>query len=212
MKSALADYLASLSYDASQQQVEQIAAYAELLWDTNARVNLTRHTDVESFLTRDVRDSVLLSAHLSDGDRILDIGSGGGVPGILLAILRPDTSVSLAESIGKKADALTQFTESLQLPVAVHHDRAEQVLSRQDFDALTVRAVGSISKLCTLFKGKWNRFGRMLALKGPNWKREFEEAARDLAKARVQVECLEKYVMTGTDSEAAILELKRPAG
>ena len=209
MKQAVTQYLASLEFEATTHQADQIATYAQLLWDANSRVNLTRHTDEEAFLVRDLRDSVLLSAHLEEGDHVLDIGSGGGVPGILLAILRPDVSVSLAESIGKKADALSQFVSTLEIPVAVYNDRAENVVSQCHFDVLTVRAVGSITKLCTLLKGHWHEFTRMLALKGPNWPQEVEEARRELSRRRVSVECLERYDMHATETQAAILELRR---
>lgn len=209
MKDAIKEYLASLECDVTEQQVESMAAYAEILWDTNSHVNLTRHVDIDSFLTRDVRDSVALSAFLSPGDKVLDVGSGGGVPGVLLAILRPDVSVSLAESVRKKADALSKFVSSLELPVVVHHERAEKVVSKTRYDVVTVRAVGSISKLCSTFNARWHRFTRMLALKGPNWTCEAEEASQQIAKARISIECVEQYRIHDGDAQAVILELRR---
>ena len=83
--------------------VASLQRYCELLWRWNQKLNLTRHTDEETFVIRDMIDTLRLATHLSDGERVLDVGSGGGVPGIVLAIVRPDLDVSLAESVGKKA-------------------------------------------------------------------------------------------------------------
>ena len=77
----------------SAEAIPRLAAYAARLWDWNERLNLTRHTDVERFVTRDIVDAVALEPHLAHGERILDVGTGGGVPGVLLAILRPDLRV-----------------------------------------------------------------------------------------------------------------------
>ena len=69
-------------------------------------MNLTRHTTLEKFVGRDVVDSYQLGKLLEQGERVLDVGTGGGVPGVVLAILRPDLSVSLCESTQKKARAV----------------------------------------------------------------------------------------------------------
>lgn len=92
-----------LGLEVAPAAVPRIAAYAESLWRWNERLNLTRHTDVERFVSRDVADAVAIAPHLSAGERLLDVGTGGGVPGVLLAILRPDLSVELSESVGKRA-------------------------------------------------------------------------------------------------------------
>ena len=110
-----------------------------MLWDWNARLNLTRHTDYEKFVARDVVDTLEFSKVLQPGDRALDVGTGGGVPGIVLAIVRPDLRVTLSESIGKKARAVADVVRELGLNVAVHHGRAEELLTRETFQALLVR-------------------------------------------------------------------------
>ncbi|MFM7136201.1 MAG: RsmG family class I SAM-dependent methyltransferase, partial [Planctomycetota bacterium] len=60
---------------------ERLAAYATSLWGWNERLNLTRHTDVDRFVSRDIGDSAALLEHLAHGERVLDVGTGGGVPG-----------------------------------------------------------------------------------------------------------------------------------
>ena len=87
----------------------------------NEKINLTRHTDYEKFVARDVVDSLALEPFLDSGDAVLDVGTGGGVPGVVLAIVRPDLKVSLCDSVAKKAKAVAAIVEQLGLKMAVHH-------------------------------------------------------------------------------------------
>ena len=71
-------------------QIAQLDQYRQLLWDWNEKLNLTRHTTLEKFVSRDVVDSLAFAEHLDAGERVLDVGTGGGVPGVILAIVRRD--------------------------------------------------------------------------------------------------------------------------
>ncbi|NIO40470.1 MAG: 16S rRNA (guanine(527)-N(7))-methyltransferase RsmG, partial [Burkholderiales bacterium] len=95
--------------------VEPLAQYCQLLWKLNRQLNLTRHTDYQVFVARDIVDSLQLSTLVHPGERVLDIGSGGGVPGVVLCILRPDVDVTLCESVGKRQDALQLICNELRL-------------------------------------------------------------------------------------------------
>ena len=71
-------------------QLALLDRYLRLLWEWNEKINLTRHTDFEKFVSRDVVDSLAFAAPCAEGERVLDVGTGGGVPGVILAIVRPD--------------------------------------------------------------------------------------------------------------------------
>ena len=101
----------------TSQQAVILAAYLQRLQYWNQRLNLTRHDQPELFVTRDLLDSLRLVAHLPQGAKVLDVGSGGGVPGLIVAILRPDLTVSVCDSVGKKAAALQDIVSSLGLAV-----------------------------------------------------------------------------------------------
>jgi len=103
-----ADNLKRLAGDLGIEAIDdptwaKLAMYCQLAWDWNSKINLTRHTTAELFVQRDLLDSYQLSKLLQPNEEILDLGTGGGVPGILLAILRPDLDVSLCDSVAKKA-------------------------------------------------------------------------------------------------------------
>ncbi len=186
----------------------QIQRYCVLLWHKNQELNLTRHCDWETFVSRDLVDTLQLSRLIPADQEVLDIGSGGGVPGLLLAILRPDVEVSLAESTGKKAHALTEFAEALSLNVLIYADRAEKLLLDFRFDVSTARAVGPLSKLCQLFEDRWPHLGRLLAIKGPGWVEE-ERQARDAGLlAGVDLTVAAEYEPPEAGWKSTILELR----
>jgi 16S rRNA (guanine527-N7)-methyltransferase len=189
-------------------QVELIDRYCRLLWDWNAKLNLTRHTDYEKFVSRDLVDSLILSRHIAGGERMLDVGTGGGVPGIPLAIVRPDLQISLCESVAKKARVVEQIVADLGLPLAVYHVRAEDLLAERTFDTLTARAVAPLAKLLGWLADRWGAFDRLLAIKGPNWVAERHEAReRNLLKG-LELRKVETWPLPGTSSESVLLEIR----
>lgn len=204
---SLPDALVRYGIDLPAAQVEQLEAYCRLLWEWNEKLNLTRHTDFEKFVSRDLVDTLELSKLLAAGETVLDVGSGGGVPGIVLAIVRPDLVVSLAESVGKKAQVLDDLAAQLKLPVKVFHARAEHVLADFPFDSLVARAVGPLWKMLHWFGPHWSSIGRLLAIKGPNWTAERGEARHRGYLKGLELRCAATYPMPGTASESVILQL-----
>ena len=136
-------------------QVVLLERYCELLWDWNAKINLTRHTDYEKFVARDLVDSLAFAQFLPPKEKVLDVGAGGGVPGVVLAIVRTDLRISLSESVGKKARALAKIVERLGLQTPVLHARAEDILIQQRFNTLVVRAVARLKKFLEWFRPHW---------------------------------------------------------
>ena len=185
----------------------QLEQYCRLLWDWNTKLNLTRHDDFEKFVTRDLIDSLQLSALVEPNEHVLDLGSGGGVPGIVLAILRPDLEVALCESVLKKADALLAMCRELKLDVPVHPQRVEEVLKDFRFDVVTARAVGSLAKMLQWLQPHWGSIGRLLAFKGPRWVAERGEARHLGFFSELQLRQAAQYDMPGRDSQSVILKI-----
>lgn len=189
------------------QFVPPLDAYCQALWRQNEILNLTRHTNYDLFVTRDLVDTIHLASHLNADEEVLDIGSGGGVPGIPLAILRPDLRITLAESVGKKAKALEEVLAELQLPVTVFPERAEKLLSDLRFDAGIARAVGSLAKMATWFRGNWISLGRLLAIKGPKWVEEQAECEAAGLTKNLQIKVAQQYPVPGQAWESVILKV-----
>lgn len=209
MSETLLDVLHEHDLELPANAVEQLDAYRQLLWAWNEQLNLTRHTDLQRFVTRDIYDSIQLAEYLQPDEEVLDVGSGGGVPGIVLSVLRPDLSVELSESVGKKARALDDMVAKLGLAIPVHHARAEDVLDDFRYHTLCVRAVSGMSKLLTWFEHKWASFDRLLLIKGPKWVEERGEARHRGLMRDLQLRKLADYETPTTGAQSVVLEVRR---
>jgi 16S rRNA (guanine527-N7)-methyltransferase len=203
----LAAALARHKIELAAAPTARLEQYCTLLWDWNAKLNLTRHTDFEKFVARDLVDSLAFSRFLRPQEKVLDVGTGGGVPGIVLAILRDDLQVAVCESIAKKARAVADIVQHMELAVPMHHARAEDLLAGQRFDTLVFRAVAPLRKLLEWFKPYWSRFDRMLVLKGPRWTEERGEARHFGLMHDLALRKLASYPLPDTDSESTLLQI-----
>lgn len=189
------------------EQVAQLAGYCQLLWDWNEKINLTRHTTYEKFVTRDLADTLQLAGLVNPQEEILDVGSGGGVPGLTLAIVRPDLEVTLSDSTGKKTRVLEDMVKKLKLHVPVFNARTESLLEDTRWDALTIRAVGPLWQLLTWFRPHWKSINRLLVIKGPKWKEEQAEASRRGLLRELELKVAADYPLAGTESNSVILKI-----
>lgn len=200
----------SLAMTIDDERLAGLDAYCRALWALNEQINLTRHTNYDLFVRRDLLDTYQLAAFIPPNEEILDLGTGGGVPGIPLAILRPDLQVSLCDSVGKKARAIDGLVRQLKLPIPVHAARAQDVLEDQSFDTVVTRAAGSITQLCNWMQDYWHCFNRLLAIKGPKWVEERGEARHRGVLHGIRLRRIHAYKMPGTKSEAVLLQLEKP--
>ncbi len=207
VSASLNEALAKYEIELPADQVERLDHYCQMLWQWNEKLNLTRHTDYDRFVSRDVVDTLELSKLLNEAEDVLDLGTGGGVPGIILAIVRPDLKVSLCESVGKKAKVLDLMLQDLELPVPIYNARVEDLLEDFRFDVVVARAVGPLWKLCFWLNDHWFSAGRLLAIKGPAWVEERAEARHRSLMNDVEMRCVATYPMPETESESVILKL-----
>jgi 16S rRNA (guanine527-N7)-methyltransferase len=121
---------------------EQFLAYLELLLRWNARLNLTAIREPEQMIRRHFIECAFAAQHLPKQiESLLDFGSGAGLPGIPIAICRPEILVTLAESQGKKASFLLEVVRALGIPVEVYNGRVEAMPPERLFHAVSMRAV-----------------------------------------------------------------------
>jgi 16S rRNA (guanine527-N7)-methyltransferase len=200
--------LARHNLELDADQVDALSRYVNALWSWNEKLNLTRHTDYEKFVSRDVVDSQQLDQFIEPGERVLDVGTGGGVPGVILSILRPDLEVTLCESMAKKARAVESIVKQAGLDVPVRHARAEELLTDQSYDTLVVRAVAPLSKLLRWFSPHWDAFNRLLIIKGPAWVDERHEAREAGLLRKLDLRKIAEYPLPGTKSNSVILSVR----
>jgi 16S rRNA (guanine527-N7)-methyltransferase len=167
----------------SQQQIDRLSKYIDLLLAANREMNLTRIDTVEEAQIGHVGDALTLLPYLPTGAfSLADVGSGGGVPGIPLAIARPDAQMLLIESTQKKAAFLERASHELGLDnVRVSTRRAEEEAhgeNRQRFDIVTARALAAMNVLVEWCLPLTKLGGKVLAMKGGKIVEELPLAAR----------------------------------
>lgn len=183
----------NIAFDAGD--LERLGLYLALLLDANTRFNLTGITDPEQAWTRHVFDSLTLVPVIAslEAKTIIDIGSGGGLPGIPLAIALPEMQVMLIEATGKKARFLSDVVARLALKnVKVIAERAETLGQdehhRERYDIVLARAVGKLPTLLELTVPFANIGGHLLAMKG-------EKAPEEIAESKKALHMLHSHVI-----------------
>lgn len=191
----LREILKSYGIDMNEQKIELIARYLLLLID--APINVSGIEDFESAVHKHVVD-VLLPVSWLEG-RLLDVGTGGGVPGVVLSIVYPITSV-LVDSSKRKTAWLSNTIEKLGLKnVEVVCERIENLADRyrESFDYVTARAVAPLRILFELCAPFCKINGLLLLYKGPNWPEEMTQAKRAAEILKVQLEESVEYRLSG---------------
>lgn len=193
----------------SQAQLTGFDRYLQLLTEGNLRMNLTSITEPSASATLHVADALTLLPFLpARGHSLGDVGSGGGVPGIILALARPDAAVTLIESTKKKAAFLRETAAMLQLPnVQVIDQRAEQLGrggERRRFDVVTARAVAPLAQLAQWCLPLLRPGGRLLAMKGGRYALEMPDALGVIRRLRGRPPVVHPTPLPGAEGHVVI--------
>lgn len=164
MSQTLAEGIHQLGLDIRDEDQRKLLDYVDLLHRWNRAYNLTSVRDPASMIVRHLLDSLAVLPHIKEGD-LLDVGTGAGLPGIPLAICRPDLRITLLDSNGKKVRFVRQAAMELGLGnVNVVQSRVEQY--RNAFSQVVTRAFASLPDILSLADMALAPGGRMLAMKG----------------------------------------------
>jgi 16S rRNA (guanine527-N7)-methyltransferase len=176
---ALADVLSNgvkeLELDVNAAQVEKLLDYLALLFKWNSVYNLTSVRDPMQMVTLHLLDSLAAVPAFKGAANVLDVGAGGGLPGMVLAIARPDMKVAMIDTVHKKTAFLNQVKAELELGnVTVYTKRVEQLEVKTKFDVITSRAFADLSDFVNWSGHLLAEGGRFIALKGtaPEQERE----------------------------------------
>jgi len=157
----------ALSLDLNEKQTEQLLDYLALLSKWNSVYNLTSVRDPRQMVTHHLLDSLAAVPAFIGARNVLDVGAGGGLPGIVLAIARPDMSVSLIDTVHKKTAFLKQVKAELGLAnVTVYTAKVQEVSVPALFDVITSRAFADLSDFVNWSGHLLEPAGHFIALKG----------------------------------------------
>jgi 16S rRNA (guanine527-N7)-methyltransferase len=169
LAAVLAAGIAEMTLDVPQDQQERLLDYLALMAKWNAVYNLTSLRDPMQMVTHHLLDSLAAVPAFQGAANVLDVGSGGGLPGIVLAIVRSDMKVSMIDTVHKKTAFLTQVKAELGLSnVTVYTARVEQLQVEEGgkFDVITSRAFADLSDFVNWSSHLLAEGGRYIALKG----------------------------------------------
>lgn len=167
LSAVLGEGIAAMHLDVSPAQQDKLMDYLALMFKWNAVYNLTSLRDPMQMVTHHLLDSLAAVPAFVTAHNVLDVGSGGGLPGIVLAIVRPDMNVSMIDTVHKKTAFLTQVKAELGLVnVTVYTARVEQLQVSDKFDVITSRAFADLSDFVNWSCHLLADGGRYIALKG----------------------------------------------
>lgn len=163
----LADGIRALHLDLGDAQVAQLMDYLALLSKWNAVYNLTAVREPARMVEQHLLDSLAAVPAFDGAENVLDVGSGGGLPGMVLAIARPDMRVAMVDTVHKKTAFLTQAKSELGLSnVTIHTSRVEQLETPRKFDVITSRAFAELADFVSWSNHLLTEGGRFIAMKG----------------------------------------------
>jgi 16S rRNA (guanine527-N7)-methyltransferase len=183
----LAEGIAEMRLDVTPAQQNQLMDYLGLMFKWNSVYNLTSLRDPMQMVTHHLLDSLAAVPAFADAKNVLDVGSGGGLPGIVLAIVRPDVKISMIDTVHKKTAFLTQVKAELGLAnVTVYTMRVEQLQVSDKFDVITSRAFADLSDFVNWSSHLLADGGCYIALKGVAPKEEQERVPAEWKVSKVE--------------------------
>lgn len=208
LRPALRAVIEQLALNVPDAQIDALLDYLALLQRWNSYYNLTAVRDPARMLTQHLADCLAVIGPLrrevgTASARLLDVGSGGGLPGVVIAILDPQIDVTCVDTVGKKAAFVQQVAAALRLPnLHAQHARVEQ-MSTAPFDVVTSRAFASLNDFTRLTSHHVSSHGVWMAMKG---KSPTDELA--LLPDAVDVFHVEQLAVPGLDAERCIVWMR----
>ncbi|MCI2178306.1 MAG: 16S rRNA (guanine(527)-N(7))-methyltransferase RsmG [Ancrocorticia sp.] len=188
----------------------QLLRYSELLENEGEERGLIGPRERKRLWSRHILNSTAVVDYIPDGARVGDVGSGAGFPGIVIAILRPESRVTLIESMERRCAWLRDVAVELKLSnVSVRHTRSEELKGRFVADVVTARAVAQLKKLIPLTFPLICQGGALLALKGERVDAEISAAVGQLEKYRADWADVYGVVPFGCEEETYVLKVQK---
>jgi 16S rRNA (guanine527-N7)-methyltransferase len=198
-------YLSQAGIICTPLQKTQLIDYVMLLHQWNKAYNLTSVREPEQMLIRHIMDSAVISKYLGEGARYIDVGSGPGLPGMVLAILNPDKEFYLLDSLGKRirfqVHVVTQLGLKNVYPV---QSRVEDFLPEKKFDAVLSRAFASLKDMLLWCRHLTKDHGKFLALKGKLVQEEIKNLPIDF-----ELKMVHSLQIPALDEERHLLEIEK---
>ncbi len=169
MNSLISEGLDELGYENDPLLIEKLEIYLATLKKWNRVYNLTAIDEDSEIIVKHFLDSLSVNQYIQNSERILDVGTGAGFPGLILALFNPKKSFVLVDGVSKKISFLQEMIGKLNLKnVIAVHTKVEQYKVAEQFDMIISRAFADIKKMIKLTNHLMKDDGRFIAMKGPD--------------------------------------------
>ena len=205
-----------VGFDLTEKQYNQFITYMKLLQEWNEKINLTAITEDEEVIKKHFIDCIkaFKSKAVRNAKTVIDVGTGAGFPGLPIAIMNPDISVTLLDSLNKRINFLNTVVAQLELKnVTTIHSRAEDGARkpelRESFDVATSRAVANMAVLSEFCLPYVRVNGYFVALKGPAIEEELKEGQKAINTLGWSLENIIEVNIEESDLKHNIVEIKK---
>jgi len=176
LNSLIEEGLNELGYENDFLLIEKLEIYLATLKKWNKVYNLTAINEDSEIITKHFFDSLSVNGFIQNSQRILDVGTGAGFPGLILALFNPDKSFVLVDGVSKKISFLQEMIGKLNLKnVMALHIKVEEYKVTEQFDIIISRAFAEIKKMIKLTKHLIKVNGKFIAMKGPDVMNELDD-------------------------------------
>jgi 16S rRNA (guanine527-N7)-methyltransferase len=201
-----------MQLDMPEEQIEAFELFVTELKKWNRKINLTAITDDQEIAVKHIIDSLCLARLIKRTQKVLDVGSGAGIPAILLKIARPDVDVVSVDAVGKKIHFQRHMARLLRLQkFEALHTRIENLGDSyaKHFDVITSRAFTDLEQFVRLTNSLLSDDGSLIAMKGPAANAELEEARASLLLHQFEISSIDHYTLPFNSGERCLISIKR---
>lgn len=197
----------------TKEQIEKYYNYMNLLLEWNEKINLTAIIEPREIILKHFVDSLTIAKYIKDDEKLIDVGTGAGFPGIPLSIVKENTDIVLLDSLNKRINFLQEVKENLKLKnITTIHGRAEEFgknkKERETYDIATSRAVAPLNILLEYLLPLVKVGGTAICMKGSNIE-EVENAKNALEILGGQIEKIEEITLPNSDIKRNIIIVKK---
>ena len=206
--------LKEFNIEINEEQIKSFEKYMNLLLEWNEKINLTAITQPDEVKLKHFVDSLTVLKYINDDDKVIDIGTGAGFPGIPLKIMNENTKITLLDSLNKRINFLNIVIETLNLRnIQAIHGRAEEIarnkLYREKYDVAVSRAVANLSTLTEYMLPFVKVGGKCICMKGANVNEELERAQNAIKELGGEIKRVDNFYLSDNDNERNIIIIKK---
>ena len=209
-KSLLIESAKKIDIILSDEQVNKFYKYMSLLIEWNEKINLTAITEPKDIILKHFIDSMTISKYIKDSDRIIDVGTGAGFPGIPIKIIKEENEIVLLDSLNKRISFLNEVIKELGLNnINCIHSRAEEAGRnknfREKFDISTSRAVANMSVLSEYLIPFTKMGGKVIFMKGSEIEQELEDSKNAIKLLGGKINKIDNFYLPNSDMQRNII-------